>query len=96
MSSIELITELQHTPFSSFNTPIHYIRHAVSLDETFSIFEPQLYRDEDLTIASEVKKKEIREKNNAELQAGYPNHEGFTDLKEVWFTGRHHGKLPFE
>ena len=60
------------------------------------MFEPQLYRDEDLTIASEAKKIEMREKNNAELQAGYPNHEGFTDLKEVWFAGGHYGKLPFE
>ena len=60
------------------------------------IIEPQLYRDEDLTIASETKKKEIKEKNNAELQAGYPNHEGFTDLKEVWFAGCHRGKLPSE
>ena len=66
------------------------------ISETSLKFKPQLYHDEDLTIASEVKKKEIREKNNAELQVGYPNHEGFTNLKEVWFAGNHGGKLPSE
>ena len=86
----------RYAPFSSFNTAIHHIRHAVSLDETSVVFEPQLYHGEDLTITSEIKKKEIREKNNAELQAGYPNYEGFTNLREVWFAGSHDGKLPPE
>ena len=93
---VRFLSEPWHAPLGSFNTAIHYIRHAVSLDEISVIFEPQLYRDEDLTIASEVKKKEIKEKNDAELQAGYPNHGGFTDLKEVWFAGSQDGKLPFE
>ena len=96
ISFVGVIPEPRHTPFSSFNIAIHYIRHAVSLDETSPKFELQLYRYKDLTIASEAKKKEIRKKNNAELQAGYPNHEGFTDLKEVWFAGSHYGKLPSE
>ena len=87
---------IQHMPFSSFNTAIRCIRHTVSLDEFHLKYWSQLYRDEDLTIASEENKEWIREKNNAELQAGYPNHEGFTDLKEVWFAGTHHGKLPPE
>ena len=96
MLSVEFDPNLRRIPFSSFNTATRYIRHAVSLDETFPIFEPQLYRNEDLTIVSEVMKKEIRERNNTELQAGYPNHEGFTNLKEVWFAGSHRGKLPSE
>ena len=91
-----IFSGLQYAHFSSLNTAIHYIRHAVSLDEICMRYKPQLYRNEDLTIVSEVKKKWIREKNNAELQAGYPDHGGYTNLKEVWFAGSHRGKLPSE
>ena len=51
-----------YIPFSSFNTATRYIRHAVSLDETNWIFWPQLYRNEDFTTASEVKKEEMKKK----------------------------------
>ena len=63
------------------------------MDEHRSKFEPLLYRDEGFAAASEEMKEEIKEGKDAELKAGYVNHGGMTNLKEVWFAGGHCGKF---